>query len=79
MLKTPLPDVESYSSLFKKYFQLGKRQKCSERSGLPCSLQRPMSVSLQYTRLSLFFPTFSFLKALFVSFVICPTGFGEGL
>lgn len=55
-----------YSS---KIFSIRKRQKCSERSGLPCSLQRPLSVSLQCTCPSqpcLLFPTVSLLKAPFV-------------
>lgn len=58
-----------------KIFSIWKRQKCSERSGLPCSLQRPFSVSLQSTCLSpscLLLPTVSLLKALFVFFRCLP-------
>lgn len=48
ILKTLFPvwKVILYSS---KIFSIWKRQKCSERSGLPCSLQRPLSISQQHT------------------------------
>lgn len=53
MLKNSIPGVESYSLLFKKYFQLGKDKNVQNgQAGFPYSLQSPLSVSPEYTCLS---------------------------
>lgn len=61
-----------------KILSIWKRQKYSERSGLPCSRQRPLSISLQYTCPSQ--PcSFSHCSLLKVSFLLsAPQGSSKG-
>lgn len=79
--KNSIPGVESYSLLFKKYFQLGKdknvqkgqasRVLSKDPSQFPCSLYACLHLTS--------FPQFSrVLKALFVSLAVCSPWFIEG-